>query len=76
MTDTKMQRGQFVRTGFDTGAMGSKILLGRVIKAGPATYTVEWESGLCNRACQGYANVQVVDDDGLLEIAHKRWGQS
>jgi hypothetical protein len=44
-----IRRGDFVKTWFDTGAMGAQILFGIVIMAGPTTYTVMWESGLRNR---------------------------
>lgn len=56
-----MKRGDFVRTWFDTGAMGPTILYGRVIKAGPATYTVRWISGIQNRIQQGWKIVERVD---------------
>lgn len=53
-----MRRGDFVRTYFDTGALGAQIVLGRVIKVGSATATVEWESGRRNRIQQGYRGVK------------------
>jgi hypothetical protein len=43
------QRGLKVWTWFDTGAMGATILDGVVVKAGPRTTTIEWESGIRNR---------------------------
>lgn len=48
-----MQRGDTVRTLFDTGAMGCAILEGEVIAAGPKAYRVRWVSGLTNRIAQG-----------------------
>lgn len=57
MNPHPMKRGEFVWTWFDTGAMGSNILIGRVVKAGSATYTVEWESGIRNRVMQGYRGI-------------------
>lgn len=53
----RIRRGQYVRTWFDTGAMGATILYGRVVAAGPRAYTVCWESGLRNRLQQGDTRV-------------------
>ena len=64
-----MRRGDFVRTYFDTCAFGAQIVLGRVIKVGSATATVEWESGCRNRIQQGYTAVALVTDADLLEMA-------
>lgn len=33
---------------------------GRVIQAGPATYTVEWTSGKRSRIAQGYVGVRLI----------------
>lgn len=52
--------GDYVKTWFDTGAMGVTTMYGRVIKSGRATYTVRWESGICNRVVQGYRGVDRV----------------
>lgn len=52
---SEMKRGDYVQTWFDTGAGkmgGPQILYGTVIKAGPMTYTVRWESGITNRIRQ------------------------
>ena|SRR3990167_11055548 len=68
-----MKRGDFVRTYFDTGALGAQILLGRVMKAGRATYTVEWESGIRNRIVQGYKGVELVTETDLLGIARRQF---
>jgi len=53
--------GEEVQTWFDTGAMGCTILRGRVVKASPMTYTVEWESGLRNRIRQGDKRVKLAE---------------
>lgn len=55
------KRGDLVRTWFDTGAMGSTILYGRVIAAGPKAYRVRWESGLTNRITQGDGAIKRVE---------------
>ena len=64
-----MKRGDFVQTLFDTGARGYDTLYGQVTKAGPATYTVMWESGLSNRIQQGYREVQIAKDMQAAESA-------
>jgi hypothetical protein len=53
--------GQHVWTWFDTGALGSQVLQGQVIKAGPKTYTVEWVSGARNRVAQDDRSVNHLD---------------
>lgn len=57
-----MQRGDFVQTLFDTGAMGVAILHGVVIAAGPMAYRVRWESGLTNRIRQGDWRVKAAEN--------------
>jgi hypothetical protein len=51
-------RGDLVWIWFDTGAMGSNILYGRVIAAGAKTYRVRWESGLTNRITRNGRRVE------------------
>jgi hypothetical protein len=53
LASVPLKRGDPVQTYFDTGAFGYSLLYGRVIKAGPKTFTVLWESGLTNRLRQG-----------------------
>ncbi len=65
------KRGDYVKVWFDTGALGATICLGIVTKAGPATYTVRWESGRTNRVAQSYRGVEHVDDPDLLALAKK-----
>lgn len=67
-----MNRGDYVKTWFDTGAFGATILYGRVVKAGPATYTVRWESGIQNRVCQGYRGIDKIEPGELLEDAKRK----
>lgn len=64
-------KGQFVQTWFDTGAMGAAILFGYVIKAGPKTYTVMWESGIRNRIQQTLLGITIIKDKELLAEAEK-----
>lgn len=45
-----LQVGDVVRYWFDTGAFGCQILGGVIIKSGPKTFTVLWESGNRNTA--------------------------
>lgn len=63
--------GDIVKMFFDTGAFGAQILFGLVVKAGPKTYTVEWESNHRNRLEQGRTIVASVEDPELLEEARK-----
>jgi hypothetical protein len=59
----RIRRGQYVRTWFDTGALGASILYGVVVAAGAATYSVRWESGTVNRVRQGQAGIERVTGD-------------
>ena len=54
---TAARVGDHVETYFDTGAFGVSLLWGKVVAAGPKTFTVEWESGLRNRLRQGDGGV-------------------
>lgn len=50
MDDTlKVQKGGFVRTWWDTGAMGVSILYGIVVKSGPKAVVIQWPNGTRNR---------------------------
>jgi hypothetical protein len=64
-----MKRGDYVRTWFDTGAMGATVLYGRVVKAGPRTYTVLWESGLRNRIVRENSYITPISDREQPEAA-------
>lgn len=57
-----MNRGTFVQTWWDTGALGATILYGRVTRSGPKAYTVQWESGFTNTIKQGDTRVTVAHD--------------
>lgn len=65
------KRGDVVKMYYDTGAFGARVLFGFVIKAGPKSYTVVWESGIKNRLEQERTIVALVEDPELLEEAHK-----
>jgi hypothetical protein len=67
--------GDIVQTWFDTGAMGSNILFGRVVQAGPKAFLVVWESGLRNRLKQDHP-IDLVEEDlkAIAEKALKRVG--
>jgi hypothetical protein len=71
-----MKIGDYVWTWFDTGAMGAAILYGRVVKAGPKTYTVRWESDLQNRIHQWDRRVKLVEqrdvDEFVAEIFSRK----
>jgi hypothetical protein len=57
------KRGDLVQTYFDTGAFGAKILYGRIVKAGPKTATIEWESRNRNRIEQSpHVGVKLAED--------------
>ncbi len=64
----RIRRGQFVRTWFDTGALGATIIYGEVIAAGTRTYSVRWESGIVNRIRQGQAGVERVPLAELVDL--------
>lgn len=51
------KKGDPVATWYDTGAMGATILYWTVIKAGPKTCTIEWESDIRNRVAQDRTDV-------------------
>ena len=48
---------------YDTGAFGYQSLYGVVTKAGPKTFTVKWESHICNRIKQLDTNVRFLRPD-------------
>lgn len=65
--------GDYIRTWFDTGALGPTLLYGRVIKAGAKTFTIRWESGICNRLEQDtravdYAHIADVDGYAIARL--------
>jgi hypothetical protein len=63
--------GRFVRTWFDTGALGATLLYGQIVSSGPKTFTVRWESGLKNRLAierLGY-DVTLVPEGDLDDLA-------
>lgn len=63
-----MKRGDLVQTMFDVGAnMGHRILYGKVIAAGPKTFTVRWESGLTNRCRHDHPSVKLARDQVLAK---------
>jgi hypothetical protein len=62
-------KGDLVWIWWDTGAMGSTILYGRVIAAGPRTYRVRWESGLTNRIAQDRREVALVTTSTEIDAA-------
>ena len=61
------ERGDIVTYWYDTGAMGCRHLYGIVVKAGPKTYTVCWESGIRNRLDQGRRDVTLLTDQEILQ---------
>jgi hypothetical protein len=70
-----MKRGDLVQTWFDEGGgkcLGPTIMFGIVTQAGPRSYTVMWESGLCNnfRKDGPQAEPDPVPPD-MLETARK-----
>lgn len=68
---TAFSRGDIASYWYDTGAFGMKTLLGVVIKAGPKSFTVRWESGICNTLRREEPkNVKLVTDPELLETLH------
>jgi hypothetical protein len=58
----KFSKGDLVQTMFDTGQSGHQVLYGKVVKAGKATVTIVWESGLRNRVVQGWHGVIAAKD--------------
>lgn len=66
-----MKVGDYVWTWFDTGAMGASYLYGRVVKAGPKTYTVQWQSDLRNRVQQGDWRVKLVSPADVEQFVAK-----
>ena len=66
-----MKIGDIVWIFYDTGAFGITPLFGIVIKKGPKTYTVRWESNIKNRIRHGEYNIKHVTDPELLKEAKK-----
>lgn len=69
--------GDFVMTWFNTGGKGHvSQLYGKVVAAGPKTFTVVWESGSRNRCWQAEPQVTKVGQDALDYKALKRLGET
>ena len=70
MSQQPFSRGARVRYMFDTGAFGVSPIYGTVVSAGPATFTVEWESGLRNRCRQlkPPATLRLIDEAEWEEV--------
>lgn len=66
---SRFSRNDIVKYWFDTGARGYEILYGLVVKSGPKTFTVVWESGLKNRLDQATFSVKHINDADQLEDA-------
>jgi len=66
-----VKRGDLVQYWFDTGCRGHQWLYGVVIAAGPKSYTVRWESGVCNRLRQGDKNVEPIKPGMETEVSQK-----
>lgn len=64
-----MKKGGLVWTWWDSGAMGASQMYGRVVKAGPKSYTVLWESGFRNRLEQGDERVKKCEKETQVEAA-------
>lgn len=61
--------GTFVQTWFNTGAFGYDILYGKIVKCGKLTFTVQWESGSCNRFRHNDHPIKIANDQVHAEKA-------
>lgn len=61
------KKGDLVKYWFDTGCRGYQYLYGVVIKSGPKTFTVQWESGIRNRRPQNCRQVLLVEKNRLAD---------